>query len=81
MRDYWGNRDIYTIDTIIEDAWSGWQKCLRIVLPKMCLFGWLPKTRPSGGPMKKMERCGAEGSVCCDSCDRCFRSCDGLAVY
>ena len=31
-------------------------------LPKNCFFGWLRKTRPSGGlHEEEMERCGAEG--------------------
>ena len=55
MRDLWGDQE--TMDTKIAKRRLEWLGHVARMpdhrMPKMSLFGWLPQTRPLGGPWKK----------------------------
>jgi len=55
MRDLWGDQE--TMDTKIAKRRLEWLGHVARMpdhrMPKMSLFGWLPQTRPPGGPRKR----------------------------
>ena len=65
-RELWGDCETVTVKIIKRRLeWLGHvARMPGYRMPKMVLFGWLPQTRPPGGPRKRWRDQGFKGSWC-----------------